>query len=335
MTHGGRFSCQVDWLHASAESLLTLTNIVDVIGLKLTLDAALAASSGGGGGSGEQAVGGPSRPAGIGLVPVLGLALGTVAFCVGGSALGANGLAEHAPFLGGLGNLPDTFPAPGAAEPLNALSLPTWVIHVSSLLEWLAAMGLVWRIGLTTGNPRWNQLTWAMIPSHSSGVAACVFHLFYNADSLQDVVLAQAGLTLLGNLALAVAAYRLALSNGLGAWALPFTEAAPPDGALAQDLAQEGGGEAAVREGSGKVQGGGEAAVRVDPSAGSALGLAQLLALSVALSYLVKYGEPLLGGLVLEPNLGEAAALIVLATGFNVYKWAQRSGTAEDFTGLL
>jgi Protein of unknown function (DUF2499) len=31
------------------------------------------------------------------------------------------------------------------AEPSNALSLPTWAIHVSSVIEWTAAMALVWR----------------------------------------------------------------------------------------------------------------------------------------------------------------------------------------------
>jgi len=31
-----------------------------------------------------------------------------------------------------------------------------------------------------------------MIPSHSSGVAACVYHIFYNSPDLQFVVLLQA-----------------------------------------------------------------------------------------------------------------------------------------------
>ena len=50
----------------------------------------------------------------------------------------------------------------GFAEPANALSLPTWVIHVSSLLEWLVAMGLVWRLGIASGNRTWQGLTWCM-----------------------------------------------------------------------------------------------------------------------------------------------------------------------------
>jgi hypothetical protein len=31
------------------------------------------------------------------------------------------------------------------AEPSNALSLPTWAIHVSSVTEWVAAMALFWK----------------------------------------------------------------------------------------------------------------------------------------------------------------------------------------------
>ena len=45
---------------------------------------------------------------------------------------------------------------PGAAailhaEPQNALSLPTWAIHVSSVIEWTAAMALVWRYADVSG----------------------------------------------------------------------------------------------------------------------------------------------------------------------------------------
>lgn len=28
-------------------------------------------------------------------------------------------------------------------EPANALSLPTWAVHTSSVLEWITAMGLM------------------------------------------------------------------------------------------------------------------------------------------------------------------------------------------------
>ena len=36
-------------------------------------------------------------------------------------------------------------------EPENALSLPTWVIHISSVVEWAIAMALVWKYAQVTG----------------------------------------------------------------------------------------------------------------------------------------------------------------------------------------
>jgi len=39
-----------------------------------------------------------------------------------------------------------------AAEPYNALSLPTWVVHVSSVTEWSLAMRLIWVYADVSGN---------------------------------------------------------------------------------------------------------------------------------------------------------------------------------------
>lgn len=36
-------------------------------------------------------------------------------------------------------------------EPENALSFPTWVIHISSVIEWAIAMALVWKYAEVTG----------------------------------------------------------------------------------------------------------------------------------------------------------------------------------------
>ena len=38
-------------------------------------------------------------------------------------------------------------------EPANALSLPTWAVHVSSTVEWGTAMYLFWRYAEVTGRP--------------------------------------------------------------------------------------------------------------------------------------------------------------------------------------
>lgn len=66
-------------------------------------------------------------------------------------------------------------------EPANALSLPTWAIHVSSVTEWVAAMALMWRYAEVSGNPRWKGMAWGMMPSLGSAMAACTWHFFYNS----------------------------------------------------------------------------------------------------------------------------------------------------------
>jgi hypothetical protein len=111
----------------------------------------------------------------------------------------------------------------------------------------------VWRYAEATGNAKWKGLAWGMVPSHASGIAACTYHVFYNAKVIVPLVtlqvsrdtfcccwrfcwaprllfieplpppldpplvsalLSEAFLTLLGNAALAFACYRLAVSNG-------------------------------------------------------------------------------------------------------------------------
>ena len=96
-----------------------------------------------------------------------------------------------------------------AREPANALSLPTWAVHVSSVTEWTAAMGLVWAYAEHSGNQKWKGLTWAMAPFLASGLSACTFHTFYNNYDVGALVPLQALLTLTGNSACAFAAYRI------------------------------------------------------------------------------------------------------------------------------
>ncbi|KAF6250621.1 hypothetical protein COO60DRAFT_1570198 [Scenedesmus sp. NREL 46B-D3] len=94
-------------------------------------------------------------------------------------------------------------------EPANALSLPTWAIHVSSVTEWVAAMALMWKYAEVSGNPRWKGMTWGMMPSLGSAMAACTWHFFYNSPDLDFLVALQAFLTVLGNCTCWLAAYRI------------------------------------------------------------------------------------------------------------------------------
>lgn len=177
-----------DWLHGSAESLLTVTNVLLVLGFRRGLRGDLSDDN------------------------VARLAAGACA--VGAALIVATGipllhLEAHDAFLGGLGDL-----TLASNEPANALSIPTWCVHFSSVAEFVVALGLAAEYARATGNPKWRGFAVAMLPSHASGVCACVYHLFYNQPAMAWLVTAQAGLTFLGNCTLFIAALRLALEAG-------------------------------------------------------------------------------------------------------------------------
>ncbi|KAL2902234.1 Ycf49-like protein [Bienertia sinuspersici] len=94
-------------------------------------------------------------------------------------------------------------------EPSNALSLPTWAVHVSSVAEWIIAMALVWQYGDKPGNESWKGLSWGMVPLLGGAMCACTWHFFYNAESLEVLVALQAALTFIGNVTICIAAFRI------------------------------------------------------------------------------------------------------------------------------
>ncbi|KAG8465757.1 hypothetical protein KFE25_005327 [Diacronema lutheri] len=287
-----------DWLHGGAELLLTATNLIILAGLRAA-------------NAGDVRPNGAVTACALALFATLG---GTCAF-----GLGPLGLGAHAPFLLGVGALPAdalaAAPIALHAEPANALSVPTWAVHSSSVLEWVACMAAMWQWAETAGNERWKGLVWAMLPLHASGIAACTYHLFYNAPDLKPLVTAQAGLTLVGNGALALAAGRLAWSNGWrpGDLLRPLTGAAAGD-ALAdarRDLAPmptDAAAEAAE-------------AVKIGAS-------------SLALAYIVKYGS--LGTeLPLHPQLPLAVALVATPPALLALQYARRGADGAMAIGSL
>ncbi len=92
---------------------------------------------------------------------------------------------------------------------MHALSIPTWIVHVSSVIEWIAAIGLVWQYGELTGKLAWKAFAWAMFPALVSAMCACTWHFFENAESLEWLVTVQAATTVLGNCTLCAAAWWL------------------------------------------------------------------------------------------------------------------------------
>jgi Protein of unknown function (DUF2499) len=90
---------------------------------------------------------------------------------------------------------------------MNALSIPTWMIHVSSVIEWIVAIWLIWVYGEVVQNPAWRWLSFAMLPALVSAMCACTWHFFDNAPSLEWLVMVQAATTLGGNCTLCLAAW--------------------------------------------------------------------------------------------------------------------------------
>lgn len=210
----------------------------------------------------------------------------------------------------------ETLPWVVHSEPANALSIPTWAIHSSSVFEWLFAMNLVWNFSENTGNEKWKGLTWGMLPLHASGIAACTYHIFYNPSSLQFLVTSQAGLTLLGNITCAIAAYRIAVSNG---WTLSELNPLPSSSTSPKGIVID---ETAAMP------------LELTESTTSDAALAaKLAALTFGTAYIIKYGE--LGlDLPFEQN-GLAAGAIVAGlpaiTALNFYNKGKLEG-GEGFS---
>lgn len=90
---------------------------------------------------------------------------------------------------------------------MHALSIPTWIVHVSSVIEWIAA---IWAIGTyaeTIGNRAWYALSVAMLPALVSAMCACTWHFFDNLKSLEWLVTLQAAMTVVGNFTLLAAGW--------------------------------------------------------------------------------------------------------------------------------
>jgi hypothetical protein len=90
---------------------------------------------------------------------------------------------------------------------MYALSIPTWIIHVSSVIEWIAAIWAIWLYGRVSGDLYWWNLSMAMLPALVSAMCACTWHFFDNPESLEWLVTLQAAMTVLGNCTLCFAAW--------------------------------------------------------------------------------------------------------------------------------
>lgn len=308
-----------DWLHGAAESLLTVTNLITVVAFRQALN------------SKDRNL--PMPSSATNWAPMTWLVVGLTLFATVTAVIPAvSDPTVHTPYLAGFMDLPITLDAFGAnPEPENALTIATWIIHISSLVEFLVAMGFAWRWADVENNPSWKGLTWGLLPLHSSGITACTYHLFYNR--IPVLVPLQALLTCVGNTTAAIAAYRIARSNGWKptnvddrwtAWAdsitsAPTIESSATDGSLVLERRET---ESLVGfEDLGQALAGDD-----DYSF-----LLKLFAGCAVASYAIKYGE-IFFGFPFTANLDAGLAFIIVPSLLNAYKWYRR-GQDPTFEG--
>ncbi len=92
---------------------------------------------------------------------------------------------------------------------MHALSLGTWFIHITTLLEWILAIVLIARFGASTNKTAFIWFAIAMLPNLTSAMAAITWHVYDNTEALKGLVVLQAALTMVGNCCLAAAAWNL------------------------------------------------------------------------------------------------------------------------------
>lgn len=294
-----------DWLHGSAESLLTITNLVTVLAFRQALSYEQAKLRG------EDVDVPESVDSYEPMIKLVG-GLTIIAF-ITALVPGVMGAQAHTPYLNGFMDIPPTLLPWSSthAQPENALTITCWIIHITSLVEFLVAMGFCWRYAEITQNPKWKGLTWGLIPLHSSGITACTYHLFYN--SIPVLVPLQAALTCVGNITAMLASYRIARSNG---WDAPWGQSISILGESSQvqeevwDRSQslvgfEDLGEALASDN--------DFAFVIKLFAGCAMA-----------SYIVKYGEVWFD-FPFQSELNIALAMIILPSLLNGFKWYKRS----------
>ncbi len=102
----------------------------------------------------------------------------------------------------------------GRNKYVHELSLGTWFIHLTTLIEWTLAIVLIVRWGILRSNQAMALLALAMLPNLASAMAAITWHIFDNSPELKGLVVLQAGLTVIGNTCLAAAAWNLVRVEG-------------------------------------------------------------------------------------------------------------------------
>ena len=88
---------------------------------------------------------------------------------------------------------------------MHELSFGTWLIHISSVIEWIYAIFIIKKISNFENYTNYFWLSLAMIPNFISAMCAITWHIYDNQQALYGLVTLQGILTFIGNSTLALA----------------------------------------------------------------------------------------------------------------------------------
>ncbi len=92
---------------------------------------------------------------------------------------------------------------------MHELSFGTWLIHISSVIEWIFAIFIINKISTFKKYDLFYWLSIAMVPNLIGAMCAITWHIYDNQDSLYGLVTLQGIFTFIGNSTLAIAAIKI------------------------------------------------------------------------------------------------------------------------------
>ena len=90
---------------------------------------------------------------------------------------------------------------------MHELSFGTWLIHISSVFEWIFAIFVINKL---SGFPKYKSYFWlslSMVPNLVGAMCAITWHIYDNPPELYGLVTLQGIFTIIGNSTLALASF--------------------------------------------------------------------------------------------------------------------------------
>ena len=92
---------------------------------------------------------------------------------------------------------------------MHELSFGTWLIHISSVIEWIFTIFVINKISKYKKYNLFFWLSLAMVPNLIGAMCAITWHIYDNQENLYGLVSLQGIFTLIGNSTLALAAIKI------------------------------------------------------------------------------------------------------------------------------